>query len=452
MVTVNPNYVMKGRRNPYYDMKSPTLVKIVKRLKEVGIDVKTSDIGFKCVDKAEGETIFSTKGKSKFQIEIKKTKVNFNIQVGKKEVEGHTGMKTRKNATASSDVNEILSVYYLENVIDTVESLETLASKGGKSQTGVYTGDDKGVTFDKLKQLLDEDETAERDILIGQQNAIAIKKDINGKKIRTLYWTPKIKPSNISKKNPSDVIIEFTDRTFQGYSNKISTGEDVTPKFNTNITAYYSKNEDRNQLANIKTLIDSSWNESVPIVNGTNAKAALAGFDITKEAFSETKSQEAFVKLSESFREDGLDFYGRDFYYLFRNRLITKFAKYLEDKDNLIYFLQTIYFYTYDDPKSASTPCPYKLLIGDVKGSILKEVSSDERLKQVLINTNKDKFSSIQNTYNGTSQSFNITFDFDPGTNGKYKVEIPTTVRTRAVGGWSGKSLYINTPGVKIDG
>ena len=69
MVTVNPNYVMKGRRNPYYDMKSPTLVKIVKQLKEVGIDVKTSDIGFKCVDKAEGETIFSTKGKSKFQIE-----------------------------------------------------------------------------------------------------------------------------------------------------------------------------------------------------------------------------------------------------------------------------------------------------------------------------------------------------------------------------------------------
>ena len=448
MVTVNPNYMMKGKPNPYYDLGHSTLNAVILKLKKYNINIK--EVLFKAVFKPQGELLYGTSGKSFFQLEVNGQLTDLYLKLGKTNIKGHAGGKTRKNATASSDVNEILSVYYLENVIDSVESIETLASRGGKSQTGVMTGDDKGVTFDRLRTLLDEDETAERDILIGQQNAIAIKKDINGKEIKTLYWTPKKKPANISAKNPSDVMVQFEDGTFQGYSNKIATGKDVTPKFNTNITAFYSKSGNETQLTNIQNLIDESWNKATLNVTGKTAKAALDSFDIRNEKFSESASREAFAILSQSFTLDKLDFYGKGFYYLFRNSLIEGLAKYLENKDNLIYFLRTIYFYTYDDPKSTDTPCPYKLLIGSVNGSRLKEVGTDETLKGMLHNTDVKKIQDIKNIYDGTSQSFQVTFKYTPGTNGSYNVKIPITCRTRAAGGWSGKSLYITSPGVKI--
>ncbi len=31
-----------------------------------------------------------------------------------------------------------------------------------------------------------------------------------------------------------------------------------------------------------------------------------------------------------------------------------------------------------------------------------------------------------------------------------YEVTIPITARTRAQGGWAGKALYIQTPGIKV--
>ena len=451
MVTVNPNYMMKGQPNPYYDLDSSTLNKVSTKLKkDYAIGIK--NIKFKCVldTDTQGTLLHGTSGKFYFQLESDGNLLEMYIRLKKSNVKGHSGGKTRKNATASSDVNEILSVYYLENVIDTVESLETLVSRGGKSQTGVMTGDDKGVTFDRLKTLIDEDETAERDILIGQQNAKAIKSDINGKKIRTLYWTPKKKPAKIAPKNPSDVIIEFTDRTYQGYSNKIAAGADKTPKFNTNIIAFYGKLSNNEQVTNIKNIIDESWNDAVKNVTGNTAKEALSSFDISEEKFSESTSKASFASLSRSFAADRLDFYTKDFYYPFRNNLITKLAEYLEDVDNLIYFLRTIYFYTYDDPNSTDTPCPYKLLIGAVSGSKIKEVGTNETLKQLLHNEDDKKIKKIKSKYDGKSQSFEVTFGYDPGTNGIYKVTIPITARTRASGGWSGKSLYVTSSGVKV--
>ena len=61
--------------------------------------------------------------------------------------------------------------------------------------------------------------------------------------------------------------------------------------------------------------------------------------------------------------KSGLDFYKEGFYYKFRNNHIRNLLKYLKDSANLVYFLNTIYFYTYDDPRISFTPCPYKLLI-----------------------------------------------------------------------------------------
>ena len=85
-------------------------------------------------------------------------------------------------------------------------------------------------------------------------------------------------------------------------------------------------------------------------------------------------------------------------------------------------------------------------MIGNDKGeSKIKDVSDNEDLKEVLVNKKSKRIQNIRTEYDGTSQSFNMQFKF----NG-FRVLIPITVRTRAQGGWSGKSLFITTPGVKI--
>ena len=241
-----------------------------------------------------------------------------------------------------------------------------------------------------------------------------------------------------------------SNNTFQGYSNKIASGsgKDETPKFNTNITAYYDKLGDSGQLSRIKKLIDKSWNEASKDVptNKKNARKALNTFRIEQEPFSETASKDEFGKLAAAFRTDDLDFYKEDFYYKFRNNQIKNLVLYLKDPKNLVYFLNTIYFYTYDDPRVTFTPCPYKLLVGRESGaSSIKDVSADESLKNVLYNSKTNKLTAIQHTYDGTSQAFELKFTFE-----RKKVLIKITIRTRAAGGWQGKSLYINTPGVKF--
>ena len=55
-----------------------------------------------------------------------------------------------------------------------------MAEVGGKTgPTGVLLADGKPVTYDKLKELLDTDETPVRDINIGYQNSLAVIKDLN---------------------------------------------------------------------------------------------------------------------------------------------------------------------------------------------------------------------------------------------------------------------------------
>ena len=139
--------MMKGKPNPYYDLDSSVLRQVTTKLKKDYL-IESKNIKFKSVSDPSGKLLHGTTGKFYFQIEDGGNLLDLYIRLKKSDVKGHSGGTTRKNATASSDVNEILSVYYLENVIDSVESIETLASRGGKSQTGVMTGDDKGVTFD----------------------------------------------------------------------------------------------------------------------------------------------------------------------------------------------------------------------------------------------------------------------------------------------------------------
>ena len=449
MPTVSPYYQQRGIANPYYVLDAATVTQTLSALKREGIDQK--QLLFKSVESIQGKTIIKSSGKYKFQLASDKAQdLPYGIETTKKQVKGHLGMTSRKDSTASSNVNEFLTVYFLVNPSMTPEQLENHSCKQGNASTGVLTGEGTSVTFEDLCKLIDADETAARDIKIGLNNSKAVRKDINGKGIQNLYWVPRGKPTGISPKTPSDVIIEFNDGFFRGYSNKISAGKtDDTPKFNTNIYAFYGKLGDGTQQANIGSIIDESWNQSAATVRGERARDAIESFDISQEKFSETSSRAAFAGLAKSFKENGLEFYGKDFYYKFRNNLIKNFSNYLLNPLNMIYFLNTIYFYTYDDPNQAFTPCPYKLLVGRETGeSTIKDVSENESLKELLINKNPARLSGIKSSYDGQSQSFTITLNF---TNGELKnVRIPITCRTRSAGGWSGKSLFISTSGVQM--
>jgi hypothetical protein len=449
-LTVDPDYRSKGVFNPFYTISSDLDTEVKSKLKEKGINANT--VIYKAV-KQPGTNIILNTGKIPFELfSDETTSLKSFITIPKNKVEAHYGAKGRKDSTASSNVNEFLSLYFLAHPGDFKGGAEAFINKvnSKKGDTGVLTGDGESITYERLAQLLSSDESPERDIKIGYNNSVAVKKDI-GSSWDVLYWTPRAKPEGIASNNPSDIIIKLDDGSFQGYSNKIAAGKDVTPKFNTNIIAFYSKKGDETQVNNIKQLIDLSWNEAAKTVpsSAKNAKKAIKSFNISDEDFSETSSKASFAELAREFEKDGLNFYGEDFYYKFRNNFITNFSEYLEDPVNLKYFINTIGFYTYGDEAATSTPCPYKLLIGSESGSTIKDVSEDQQLKDIITTKSTKNIKNISNSYDGSSQSFVINFNYKLGNENK-SVSIPVTTRTRASGGWSGKALYINTPGVKI--
>ena len=448
MVTVSPYYKQKNVLNPFY-----TVVKAVND--KVSKIVKFQNPLYKNVDNGNGKSILDTGGKFLFQIyQNQQTATKFYISIRKKDIIGHLGMKARKDTTASSNVNEILSVFFLINNYpknNYLQKLERDCSKLGDKSTGVLNPSSDGVsnvTYDQLAELIDKDETAERDIIIGYNNSIAVKKDLKNQGIKQVYWCPRGKPPGVSDKNPSDVVVELGNGDYIGYSNKISEGTDQTPKFNTNMYAYFSKLENSQQLKSVMNIIDTAWDQAVKQIPTTKklVLGALKEFDIRKEKYSESASKSSFGSLATIFQSQDLEFYADGFYYNYRNNVIKNLGKHLLKSDNLMYFLNTIYFYTYDDPRVKSTPCPYKLLIGKQDGeSTIKDVSSNADLRNVLAVKKSGQLSKINFNYNGTAQSFELKFSWKD-----YKVAMPITCRTRAAGGWSGKSLFMTTPGLKI--
>jgi hypothetical protein len=114
----------------------------------------------------------------------------------------------------------------------------------------------------------------------------------------------------------------------------------------------------------------------------------------------------------------------------------------LSNKKNLVYFLNTISFYTFG--VSIGTPCPYKLLVGRPNAaSTIKEITKNEEFRELLENKDANLLKKIKTNHAEGTQNFEITFEFF-----HYKVSIPITVRTRAAGGWSGKALYITSSGI----
>ena len=439
-LTVSPDYQSKGVFNPFYVLNIPE--------DDIRPSVGDGEIKYKSVDVGSGTLIKRYgKGNFHFQVNVNGEDTNFYIITPKKGfVTAHYGQKTRKSATASSNVNEFLTVYFLLHK-DYTDAKTFMSDIGGKTgPTGVLDGAGKSVTYEDLIELIDKDETAERDIQIGYKNSVVVAKDLPNT-IDKVFWVPAIKPDGVGSKNPSDVVIKLIDGTYVGYSNKISAGKDATPKINTNITAFYSKLGDKRQLKSIQNMIDDAWNDAASTIEVTtpNAHKAISTFSISGEGFSESSSKRAFATLARAFQKDKLKFYADDFYYKFRNNLISAFSTYISDSRNMVYLLNTVGFYTYDDPNA--TPCPYKLLIGSEKGSTIKEVSSDEKQRQIFFTKKPSDLTQIRTSYDNKSQSFALSFGYRPL--GKI-ISAPITLRTRAAGGWSGKSLYITTSGFKV--
>lgn len=443
-LTISPYYQQKGEFNPYYVLKK----NVDKEVKELYPNAK--EIKYKCVEQGTGELLSALgRGKFVFQIEIDGLTVPHYVTSTASNVSAHFGMKTRKDSTASSNVNEFLTLYFMiHSGMDEDNAENWMMDLGAKTgDTGVLDGEGNAVTYDDLRTLIDKDETAIRDINIGYENSLAVLGDLGRNRPIKHYWVPRGKPEGIGSKNPSDVIVKLHDGRFVGYSNKISAGKDATPKFNTNITAFYGKLDDQTQVNSIKRIIDDAWKEAEAQVpkGKVFAQDALKKFDITKEKFSESSSRGKFATLGKAFQKDKLDFFAKDFYYPFRNTLIEKYGNHLTNTRNLVYFLNTVGYYTFDDPDA--TPCPYKLLIGSENGSTIKDVSDNEEYRQMLFNKDTALLKNVSFVYDGTQQSFKIKFTY---TKLNMRVTIPITVRTRASGGWSGKSLYITSPGFII--
>ena len=354
-LTVSPDYQSRGTFNPFYVLDIPE--------DDIRPSVGDGVIKYKNVDSGSGELIKNYGGKYHFQVNVNDEDTNYYIITTKSKVKAHFGQKTRKDSTASSNVNEFLTVYFLlhKDYTDPKTFQSDIGGKTGK--TGVLNGEGQDVTYEDLVQLIDRDETADRDIEIGYQNSLAVANDLTNT-IDKVFWVPRGKPDGVGGKNPSDVIIKLSDGSYVGYSNKIAAGKDATPKINTNITAFYSKLSDKKQLSNIEKMIDDAWNSAASTIDVKTpiAHRAIKSFSISGERFSESSSKRAFAGLARAFQKDKLKFYADDFYYKFRNNLISAFSTYISDSRNMAYLLNTVGYYTYDDPDA--TPCPYKHIIG----------------------------------------------------------------------------------------
>mgnify|MGYP003130054932 FL=1 len=441
-LTISPHYQQKGVYNPFYELD-------IDIEKDIRPEVGPGEITFANVKSGTGKLIKSYgKGKFNFQIYVDNKKLKYYVVTTAKVVNGHLGMKKRKNAQASSDVNEYLSLYFIKHpkFTDAKTFMSDIGKKTG--DTGVLASSGK-VTYDELRELIDEDETAERDILIGYNNSKAVIKDLKSMKVKwsVLHWAPQAKPGGIRRNNPSDIVIELSDGSYIGYSNKISAGKDKTPKLNTGIWSAYKKRMDKTQLGNIEKMIDKAWADAAKKIKpkSKNAHKALKGFNIKKEAFSETSSQERFMELAKAFAKDKLKFFTDDMYYPFRNNLILAYSRYLKKPSNMQYLMNTVALYTYDD--ASDTPCPYKLLIGSESGSKLKEVVSDDTHRQIFFSDKASDFVQIKTSYDNKSQSFKAQFTHKPT---GLTVSNSWTMRTRSQGGWGGKNLYFTTSGFKF--
>ena len=126
-LTVSPDYQSKGVFNPFYVLNIPE--------DDIRPSVGDGEIKYKNVDVGSGKLIKRYgQGKFHFQVNVNGEDTNFYVITPKKGfVTAHYGQKTRKSATASSNVNEFLTVYFLlhKDYTDAKLSCQTLVERQG---------------------------------------------------------------------------------------------------------------------------------------------------------------------------------------------------------------------------------------------------------------------------------------------------------------------------------
>ena len=131
MVTVSPYYKQKNVLNPFY-----TVIEAVN--KEVSKLTGIAEPLYRNVEQGTGKLILDTRGKFIFQIYNGQVDQKYHIKIRKSDVVGHYGMKARKDTTASSNVNEFLSVFFLINKYpqdNYLQKLESNVSKFGNKSS-----------------------------------------------------------------------------------------------------------------------------------------------------------------------------------------------------------------------------------------------------------------------------------------------------------------------------
>ena len=106
-LTISPHYQQKGVYNPYYELD-------IDVEKDIRPEVGPGEITFENVKTGTGTLIKSYgKGKYHFQIVVDGDRTKYHIITTGSYVTNHLGMAKRQSATASSDVNEYLSLYFI---------------------------------------------------------------------------------------------------------------------------------------------------------------------------------------------------------------------------------------------------------------------------------------------------------------------------------------------------
>ena len=150
-LTISPYYQQKGEFNPYYVLKK----NVDKEVKELYPNAK--EIKYKCVEQGTGELLSALgRGKFVFQIEIDGLTVPHYVTSTASNVSAHFGMKTRKDSTASSNVNEFLTLYFMiHSGMDEDNAENWMMDLGAKTgDTGVLDGEGNAVTYDDLRTLI----------------------------------------------------------------------------------------------------------------------------------------------------------------------------------------------------------------------------------------------------------------------------------------------------------
>ena len=127
-LSVNPNYRTKAGSFPYYILDIPIVTTIKSKLGRPRDELKFKCVATKSKEKKEFDKIKKDKnvievgsGGFMFHVHTLKNKPfkykgkEWYIQTTKGQVKAHFGVATRKDATASANINEYCTMYFLKN-------------------------------------------------------------------------------------------------------------------------------------------------------------------------------------------------------------------------------------------------------------------------------------------------------------------------------------------------